>query len=228
MKATISRHYLARNAAIALFCIGVSGWFFYDGTFAYPAQRERGLAFEELKEEYPDLEEKELLDKWGAVAEERGWPKKNPGEPKTEAEIQAQLVLGGLVLPFGVLYLIFFTLNWRRWVATDEQGVETQSGKRLNFDEITRLDKKKWDAKGIARVHGVHDGRRRCVLLDDWKFETEPTRVILREIEKHLQPDQITGGPPEPPAESGLDAAAEEEPAGQLAEASQPADGEPR
>jgi len=209
MKATISRHYLLRNAAIALFCVGVSGWFFYDGTYTYPAQRERGLAFQDLEAEYPDLEEEELMQKWRALADERGWPKKNPGEPKTEAEIQAQLILGGLILPFGILYAVFFSLNWRRWVALDEQGLETQSGKRLNFDEITRLEKKKWEAKGIARVYGVHEGRRCRILLDDWKFETEPTRQILREVEKHLEPDRITGGPPEPAEEPRLNESAE-------------------
>jgi hypothetical protein len=50
-------------------------------------------------------------------------------------------------------------------------------------------------------------------VLDDWKFEADPTRAILLQVESHIDPAQITGGPPEPPPEDEPEEADSEAPA---------------
>ena len=204
MRANISRGYLLRIGAIALICAGGALWFYYDGAIGYPAQRERAL-------KYQELEEKDQLDEWPKVAKENGWPAQDPGEPKTEAEIAAQLVIGSLIAPFGVLYIVIFFRHVGRWIEADDDGLHTSAGQHVPYANIVRLEKKKWDAKGIARAYYEQDGRRGKVLLDDWKFDTEPTRAILRQVESQIPEDRITGGPPEPPPKPSEDEAADAE-----------------
>lgn len=206
MRAHISKGYLLRVGAIALLCVGGAAWFFYDGVITYPAQRERALTYQELKEQGG------LDDQWPTVAKEHGWSTKNPGEPKSKAEIQAQLILGGLIAPFGVLYVAIFARHWGRWVEADDRGLRTSKGQEVPYSDVVTLEKKKWEAKGIARVHYERDGRRRRVVLDDWKFETEPTRAILRKVESAIGAERISGGPPEPtPEEQQAEGAQPEE-----------------
>ena len=56
----------------------------------------------------------------------------------------------------------------------------------MPFSAITGVGKKQWDSKGIARVRYEIDGRRGQFVVDDYKFETEPSRTILKEIEEKL------------------------------------------
>jgi hypothetical protein len=190
MRANISKGYLLRVAAIAFLCVGGALWFFYDGAITYPAQRERGLAFQKLEEEG-------RIEEWPELAKQNDWPTTKPDKPKTEAEIMAQFVLGALITPFAVLYVVILIRHLGRWVEADDEGLTTSAGKRVAYDDIVSLAKKKWDAKGIAYAHYERDGRKGRVLLDDWKFDTEPTREILRKIESQIPEDRITGGLPE-------------------------------
>jgi hypothetical protein len=57
---------------------------------------------------------------------------------------------------------------------------------RVPFGSITGVGKKKWDSKGIATVRYELDGQRSQFIVDDYKFEAEPTRKILAEIEEKL------------------------------------------
>ena len=194
VKANASRKFLMWLGLIALICTGVALWFAYDGFFTYPQQRERARAYEDLVNE-------DRLDEWPALAEQRGWPTEDPGKPKKEAEILFQKVIAAMAIPPGLLYAFFFLTARRRWIEMHENGLRTSSGRSLEFDQIILLDKNKWKAKGIAKVKYQHNSKRRTLVLDDWKFDPEPTGKMLREIESYLDDDQIVGGLREPPLE---------------------------
>jgi hypothetical protein len=190
--AKISASYLLRLGLIAMFCLGFALWFLYDGTITYPGQRERALKFQELKEEG-------RLAEWKKIATERGWSLDHPGDPKHEAEIYSQLVFAALMAVPGLVCAVFVFRARGRWIELDESGLRTSWGRRLEFGQITRLDKKKWKSKGIARIRYRQNGRNRQLVLDDCKYDADPTGTILREVESRLDGDQIVGGPPEPP-----------------------------
>lgn len=194
--ARISSRYLWWLGLIALFCVSFSLWFLYDGMVTYPRQRERGLAREKLKEEGGDW-----LREWRKLAKTKGWPVTDPGEPKSEGEIYSQLVLAALVGLPGLLCAVSFLRVRKRRIEMDETGLRASWGQRLEFDQITRLDKKKWKSKGIAKIHYEQDGRARRMVLDDWKFDDVATETILREVESRIDVGQIVGGPPQPPLE---------------------------
>ena len=81
----------------------------------------------------------------------------------------------------------------------------TSWGQELEFSEITSLDKKKWKAKGIAKVKYQREGRKRRLVLDDWKYSTEPTVEILRDVEANIGLERIHRGAPEPPVQEEPD-----------------------
>ena len=68
----------------------------------------------------------------------------------------------------------------------DDDGVTTTSGVRVPFPSIIGVGKKLWDSKGIAKVRYTLDGKQCEFIVDDYKFDTKPTRQILEEIEKRL------------------------------------------
>ena len=181
LTAKISPRYLWWLGLIALFCLGFALWFAYDGLITYPATRtEQALAYEELKKE--DLPPESRGREWREIARQRGWSPEYPDEPRTKAEIYSQLVLGAVVGLPGLLCLLFLIRARGRWIELNETGLRTSWGRQLEFDQILTLDKKKWKSKGIARISYEQGGRKRRLVLDDWKYDDASTRAILREI----------------------------------------------
>jgi hypothetical protein len=189
-------------ALVAFVCLGLAGWAVYDGAIGYPNQRERAL-------KYLELFEQDRMEDWDAICEQRGWSIDPPGEPKTEYDVMTQYTMAALVAPVGLLFLFFLARAWPRWIEADDTGLATSWGERVEYDQIVALDKKQWKAKGIAKVEYQADGRNRRLVLDDCKYDFALTEKILREVESHIDPEQITGGPPQPPpkeeAEAELD-----------------------
>jgi hypothetical protein len=184
-----------RLGLITVMCLGFSGWFLYDGVVAYPAQRVRALKYQELEKEGRLIE-------WKQVAAEQGWPEEQPGEPKHEIEIRAQLVYSAVMAVPGVIFAVLVFRARGRWIELDETGFRTSWGQQFEVSQITQLNKKKWQAKGIVKVYYEEEDRRRRLVLDDCKYDPDPTAALLREIESRLAPEQIVGGAPQsPPAE---------------------------
>ena len=166
-------------------------WFVYDGAVTYPRQRERALAYQELKEN-------DKLDQWEGIATKRGWPLEDPGEAKDKIDFYTQFILSAVVAPPGLLFLFFFLRSRGRWIELNDTGLRTSWGRQLEFGQIVTLDKKKWRSKGIAKITYQQNGRKRKLVLDDWKYDADVTKEILLEVELQIDIDQIVGGAPEP------------------------------
>ncbi|MBN2216803.1 MAG: hypothetical protein JW719_05470 [Pirellulales bacterium] len=197
--AKMSIRFIWRLGLIALICLGGSLYCVYDGAIGYPAQRQRALAFLELKEQ--GLDRADTLARWREITAERGWPSEEPGKPKEEIDFHIQFFMAGCLAVPGLLYLYFFIRSWSRWIEMNDSGLRTSSGRQLAFDQILMLDKKKWKTKGIAKILYEQNGRRRRMVLDDWKYDDMATKTILREVESRIDPGRIVGGLPEPPEE---------------------------
>ena len=207
MKANIDSKFLLRLGLIASVLLVMALWFLFDGAVTYPRQRVRALKYEELKKA-------DRLNEWKEIAKQRGWSTKDPGEPKSEVEIRVQFVMALLAALPGMLYLFFYIRARGRWIEVSETELRTSRGQQLELGQIVTLDKKKWDSKGIAKIVYRQNGRKGRLVLDDWKFDTEPTRAILREVEANIDVSQIVNGAPEPPPDDEPcedDAAAEHE-----------------
>ena len=53
--------------------------------------------------------------------------------------------------------------------------------------ESSKIDKTKWEKKGITRIHYAQDGNTKTYVFDDFKFERVKMGEILAQIENGLQ-----------------------------------------
>jgi len=212
VKANIDTKFLSRLGLTGLAILALALWFLYDGIIAYPKERERALAYQKLETEA-------RLDQWENTAAEHGWSTEKPEkfehlfdlkEPKKLEEAQEELKkahntdiaiqrwLAGIVAVPALLFLYRYFRARGRWIEAHETGLRTSWGQQLEFGQIVSLDKKKWKSKGIARIDYRQNGRKRRLVLDDWKFDADPTKAILLEVESRIDVGQIVGGAPEP------------------------------
>jgi hypothetical protein len=174
-KATISPSYMARLAVVSTIAIIGGLWFCYDGFIGYPHQQKVSLA-------YIQFQEDGRVDQWPAYARERGWTEQ-PEAPKSNSDIWLQRILGMVALPVGLLFGLSTLRAIKRYVACDEDGLTASGHPMVPYDAITKLDKSRWQKKGIVLVHYRVEGKAGAILLDDWKMHTENTEQILRTIE---------------------------------------------
>ena len=204
--AKMSFRYLWRLAVIALICLFMSLYCLYDGAVVYPKDAERAKAYRELKEQTQDNKD-EFYRRWDEIVLERGWPQR---KPKDSEDITVQFWMAACIAPPGLLYLFLFLRSRPRWIELNENGLRASWGPKLGFEQIVGLDKRKWKSKGIAKLLYEQDGQKRCLTLDDWKYDTPATKQILREVEARIDHECITGGPAEPPEDTVNDSPVED------------------
>lgn len=215
VRTNIAKSYLGRMALIGLFCLGLSGWSLYDGLVSYPQQRKEALLFQEYAKKG---DTKEHREQWQEEAAKRGWQNTdNPGKPRDDNDIFGQFVMAGVTAPIGLCFLGLLLLRLGCWIEADENGLRTNRGHEFPYGQITVLDKKKWQSKGIAKIRYQVEDREKKLTLDDYNYERESTQSILRMVEDHIDHSKITNGPPEPPPKSTDDEIADNETAAENA-----------
>jgi hypothetical protein len=200
IKAENDPRYSRRFLLMGVAAIGFALWFLYDGAITYPNQRERALAYEELQKENAD-DPVAFRDRWHETAAKNSWPTSYPGEPKTENDITLQFVMAGIVTVVAALLLSIPLRSRGRWIEASDSGITSSWGENFHYDQVRELNKRQWRSKGIAKVTYDDGGRKRRFVIDDYKFDRYPTDDILFQLEQHIDPGLITGGPPEPVAD---------------------------
>lgn len=164
---------------VALFLVAIGLWFFVDGKWTWPRSNVRW-------KEHDRYSKEKRLAEWPAFAQSQGWKVEPPHKYYEQDEIFLQFILGTLSAGAGAATLIFWMVQKKRSVKTDEEAVYAPAGTRVPFTAITGLGLKKWESKGLARVRYELDGKRGEFVLDDYKYDRDPTHEILKEIETHL------------------------------------------
>src|SRR5207253_5335177 len=109
-------------------------------------------------------------------------------EKHNDASILIQKILAFTLPGFG--------LFWGIWTIKDTRGRYRLAGDTLHvpghppvaFNNIRRIDKRKWDRKGVAYLHYEHGSppSQHVLKLDDFSYERQATDDILHRIEKHV------------------------------------------
>ena len=199
LRAKISPNYLMRLGLVGLFCAAGGSWFLYDGLVTYPNQQIRAVEFEKFTEANADMDELDRLNKWNVLAEEKGWPTGNPGEPFKEFDINEQFYYAGAAGLAALGFLSRFAYMFGRWIECDDTSLRDKAGHETTYANITELNKKKWQSKGIAFVNYKKEDGMERIRLDDFYFDRAATRQIMRTVEANIDPALITNGKPEPP-----------------------------
>jgi len=86
---------------------GFAAWCYYDGTVTYPQQRERALAYQELKRSGDPYWEQQ----WAQRAAARGWPTQDPGKPTSRFAITTQFIMFGITGGLAALLLLLAAVS---------------------------------------------------------------------------------------------------------------------
>lgn len=201
-KASISGGYRWRPGLIALFCIGFGLYCLYDGFIAYPKQIAEYDKLEIILAK-ADPQHPEHSPEYAAWSNNANWPTLSARygiegsvqevesySDRTQGDVITQFIMAGIVFPIGAYALFIYLASGSRFVEADEHGVRDHKGQSAAWSELTGIESPKWDTKGIARlVFRTADGTEGRILLDDWKYDTEPVRAIYREALRHTDPE---------------------------------------
>jgi hypothetical protein len=177
LEATLSKTWKRRMLMITAICTGIGLWFYYDGAFGFPKKNEVFTAHQQFVEEGRETE-------WTGFARSKGWDPKPPERLYERADLIVQYLLGTVSLLGAFTAAAWLSMCWRRRLRSDGEAVFSDAGVRVPLSAMHRIDKRKWDTKGIAVVTYDDHGRDRRLVIDDYKYAGGDR--ILAQIEEHL------------------------------------------
>lgn len=175
-------------------CLVFGLYFLYDWKVGYPKKNDIAAKQEwfekELLPSYESAKQAGKLVEWRAEAQSKGWPtgkgeeapkwvpyaaaKGWPEKPKrfTQQEIDEQWWWGmGTIMIAGAVGVAVL-ISRRRTLSAGFDHLVTPNGVTVRFEEVYRVDKRKWENKGLAylwyRPGGLGAGKK--AVIDDLKF----------------------------------------------------------
>jgi len=178
--------YRWKHLIVSVAMIGFGLWFAYDGWKKWPEENARIAQVQK---------EKDAANASGDSAKVEALAKELQDlNYHSEMDLGIQKILA-IVLPA-------FGLFWGGWTIKDTRGVYRMQGNSLHVpghppvtvDDIRRIDKRKWDKKGIAFLHyEVGQPPTEGVLkLDDFAYDRKPTDEMLERIERNVMSSVTT------------------------------------
>jgi len=143
------------------------------------------------------------LESWKAYSDTKGWDSNPPKKSHDAKSIQEQLYWGigsGLL---GLIPLFFFLRTTQRSMRVDDEAYYDPSGKRIPFTDIKKIDKRKWDTKGLAYLFYDEDGSEKKVKVDGLvygQFKEEdgaPAEALFKRILDNFSGELIELAPEE-------------------------------
>ena len=124
-----------------------------------------------------------------------GYPKENEAaraqnqkEPHNEKSIQLQRQLGYALPPIGLIMLGWFLYRSRGEIRLSGDVVNVPGHPPIPLQSIQRIDKRKWDRKGIAVIeYAGENGAAGRFVLDDFIYERGPVDQIFDRIQGYVQ-----------------------------------------
>ena len=164
--------------SVAMIAFGL--WFAYDGWRKWPAENARIVEVQKSKDAATAAGDTAKVEVLAKELQELNH--------HTEMDLAIQKILAVALVAFG--------LFWGAWTVKDTRGVYRMSGTTLHVpghppvsvDDIRRIDKRKWDKKGIAYLHYETGAPPTAgvLKLDDFAYERKPVDEMLERIEKNV------------------------------------------
>ena len=177
--------------------IGLGFWFGYDGFVGYPKLNQKIAV---LRADYEKAANARDQGRANRLLEEM----KLLGAPKTDMDIFIQKLLWFGLPPLGILLLIRALHISRGEYRLEGTTLQVPGHPPVPFENITEIDRRLWDRKGIAYVsYDLGDGRQGRIKLDDFLYDRPPTDEIFKRIENYVTPvekvepsapDSVAGG----------------------------------
>ncbi len=203
-------------------------YFLYDGKFGYA--KDNVIAEEKVKFEknflksYDEAKKSGQLDEWIVQAKASGMPTGEDGEPPkwpsyaakhgwpenpkkhSEEEIYQQFQWGGAMLLLALIVAVKLLLDRGKKLTGHEQHMIMPNGVEVRYSEAYKVDKRKWDNKGLAYVYHRSGRDEKRAIIDDLKYEGAGR--VLDRLLRHFKGELIEKVPepeesaPQPPGDS--------------------------
>lgn len=112
----------------------------------------------------------DAMDEWRVLAKDEGWELEPEEYTNSKIETQWHFTIG--MFAVSLVVIVIFLLNKGKMLKADSEAFYSPRGKRVAFADVYRIDRRKWDHKGLAyamyREGG--EGRSRKETIDDLKF----------------------------------------------------------
>ncbi len=217
----ITPWYTKRMSLMTLMLVSFGLYFLYDGFIGYPKKNaiyDKHVKFMKIQEEKAALLEKgNTSSDWAKVVAEKGYPKQDEWidyaadngwdeePPEKRYSTTDQFFFGALCCGIGLAILGTMMLNRGKVLRADGLSFTSPKGERVLFSSAHRVDKRKWDNKGLAYVHyrDENEKERRSV-IDDLKFDGAAKILdrLLSNFEGELVERVSTEAPAEESSES--------------------------
>jgi len=225
----VTRWYFRRVGMLAGLFLVFGLMFLYDGIWGYPKSVALAKKKEWFTQEYltsfDKAKQEGRLEEWIAKARAEQLPTGTDGEPPrwvsyaaqngwdedpklyTEREIAEQFWFGYGCLGGALIAGVVLLLNWRKYLQGEADHWVTPEGVKVAFADVFRIDKRKWEHKGLAYAwYKTESGAQKRAIFDDLKFNGAD-RVLARLqacfsgelIEKVVDPPPVV----ETPRDSG-------------------------
>ena len=158
--------YRWKHLILAILAIALGGWFAYDGWVNWPRQNQMAAKLErDLEIAQRNTSSSGDAEKQRLATELRKYEKHN------DASILLQKILATVLPAFGIF--------WGVWTIKDTRGRYRLSSNMLHvpghppvpLNDIRRIDKRKWDRKGVAFVHYEHGSPPQPGILKNNEYE---------------------------------------------------------
>ncbi len=196
-RANADGKFLLKFLIISIALLGWTLYCLYDGLVAYPKELERSNAYHPA---IADIEDGELRnERWSASTTENNWKRLPlPDEPeKVRWSIKEQFIMAAGCTLVALPLLIWYFRKKSSWLESDGKSLNSSWGGTFDYENVTSIDKKRWEKKGIAQIQYKDGGEERQFKLDDLAYDRIVVDQILFDLETSVGHDKIVNGEPE-------------------------------
>lgn len=109
--------------------------------------------------------------------------------PHPGLDIPFNQVIGCVLPPLSILYLFYMLHKSRGEYRLEGTTLHVPGHPAVPFENITEIDKRLWDRKGIVFIsYDMGNGEQGTLKLDDFIYERDPTDEIFKRIEQFVAP----------------------------------------
>lgn len=202
----VTQWYFRRMGMLAAMLVVFAALFLYDGQWGYPAKNKKAEVKDRFEEEvlkgYDKAHKSDTLDQWRAEMKAKNWPVDVNGEPPkwlsyaaehgldekpktySQKEVDEQFWWGGGMLVIALVVGVLVLLNKNKVVCGFEDRFVTSDGREVPFAEVFKIDKRKWETKGLATIfyRQSSGAPEKKAQLDCLKFDEKGVEQILARL----------------------------------------------
>ena len=175
--------------------------FQYNGAdMPLPSGEERDQPWPEILADTSRLESEGWEAMWRDFASERaGWPQHMELEEGayTERKVDEQLWFAVFCGLLSVVALFFLVRTRSRFMKADSEAYYAPGGARIPYEDMVRVDKRKWESKGLAMIYYKGEGGEKKAKVDGMVYgqfkeeEGAPAEALFQKVMSHFSGEVI-------------------------------------